>query len=245
MKRFDRVSWSRWFLAIVAIMVGTTLSGCLKGDNQVYQVSAVRALNAVPGSVQLDMFLDQKKFNFDNVAWEDEAFAYADTLPYKNAWPNSRLVSIVDPEDYPNAEPIVQKTINFIPGKFYSVYVVGYDEMELLATEDDLSEPEAGKAKVRFIHLSPDAPALDIEIQAGTGDPMRVDDNAFKEHSDFIAIEGGVACTINFIDHGNQDVLHTFGFSPEAGMIYTVWAKGLLGNTADTALDFGHGVIIH
>ncbi|HWK98360.1 MAG TPA: DUF4397 domain-containing protein, partial [Parapedobacter sp.] len=143
MKRFDRVPRGRWFLAIVAIMVGTTFSGCLKGDNQVYQVSAVRALNAVPGSVQLDMFLDNKKFNFDNVAGQDEAFAYTDTLPYKNAWPNNRLVSVVNPEDYPNAKPIVQKTVNFMPGKFYSVYVVGYDEMEVLATEDDLTEPAA------------------------------------------------------------------------------------------------------
>ena len=245
MKRFDKVRGSRWFLAVLAVAVGTTLGGCLKDDNQVYQVSAVRALNAVPGSTQLDVFLNQNKLNFDNVAWEDEVFAYADTLPYKNAWPNDRVVSIVDPADYPNAEPLVQKTVTFVPGKFYSLYVVGYEEMEVLATEDDLTSPALGEAKIRFIHLCPDAPSLDFEVGRETGDALRVDDIAFKEYTDFTAIESSEAYIVNFIDHDTEDVLHTFEFSPEADMIYTVWVKGLLDNTANDTLDFGHGIITH
>lgn len=244
MKRFDKVRWGRWFLAITAIAVGATLGGCLKDDNQVYQVTAVRALNAVPGSTQLDVFMDQNKLNFDNAAWQDEAFAYTDTLPYKNAWPNNRTVSIVDPADYPNAKPLVQKTVNFISGKFYSLYVVGYDELEVFATEDDLSVPAEGKAKVRFIHLSPETPALDVEVQAGTDDPLLISDKAFKEGSSFAAVDGGVTYTVSFIAHESEDVLHTFGFTPEDGMIYTVWAKGLLDHT-DPTLGFGHGVIVH
>src|SRR3546814_6935 len=135
MRQFRKMRISRWFLVMTVVAMGMLLGGCLKDDNQVYQVSAVRALNAVPGSEQLDVFLDRNKLNFDNEVWEDEAFAYTDIVPYKNAWPNNRVVSIVDPADYPNAKPLVQKTVNFIPGKFYSVYVVGYDDMEVLYTE--------------------------------------------------------------------------------------------------------------
>src|SRR5690606_21704111 len=104
----------RWFLAVMIVAMSTWLGGCLKDDNPVYQVSAVRALNAVPGSEQLDVFLDQNKLNFDDGTWQDESFAYTDTLPYKNAWPNNRVVSIVDPVDYPDAKPLVQETVNFI-----------------------------------------------------------------------------------------------------------------------------------
>ena len=245
MRQFGKMRISRWLLVMTVVAMSMLLGGCLKDDNQVYQVSAVRALNAVPGSEQLDVFLDRNKLNFDNEVWEDEAFAYTDTVPYKNAWPNNRVVSIVDPADYPNAKPLVQKTVNFIPGKFYSVYVVGYDDMEVLYTEDDLTNPAEGKAKVRFIHLSPDAPMLDFEAVAGAGDPLRVDDHAFKEATDFAAVEGGIAYTVNFIDHASEDVLHTFEFTPQSGMIYTVWVSGLVDNTGDSALDFGHGIIIH
>ncbi len=245
MERFQKVKMNRWFLAGVMLVVGSLLNGCLKDDNQVYQVAAVRGLNAVPGSEQLDVFLDQNKLNFDSGIWQDEGFAYTDTLPYKNAWPNNRLVSIVDPVDYPNAEPLVQKTVSFMPGKFYSLYVIGHDDMDVLYTEDNLSEPAAGKAKIRFIHLSPDAPALDFSVEANSGDPLTIRDKAFKEATDFTAIDGGIAYAVNFIEHSNDNVLHTFAFTPETGMIYTVWVKGLLGNTGDAAMDFGHGVITH
>src|SRR5690606_10484495 len=139
----------------------------------------------------------------------------------------------------------VQKTVNFLPGKFYSLYLVGYDDVEVLYMEDDLTNPPEGKATIRFIHLSPDAPRLDFEIDAGTGEPFHIDDYAFKEFSDFMTIDGDSAYHIRFIAHNSEDVLHTFEFTPAAGMIYTVWVKGLVDNIGDTTLDFDHGIIIH
>ncbi|WP_262247537.1 DUF4397 domain-containing protein [Parapedobacter soli] len=234
-----------WFLATALVVISVVLGGCFKDDDQLYRVSAVRALNGVPGSGQLDIFLDYNKLNFNDIVREDEGFAYSDTLPYKNAWPNSRVVSIVDPVDYPNAEPIVQKTVNFVPGSFYSLYVVGYENIEVISTEDDLTEPAEGKAKIRFIHLSPDAPALDFEIHSDAVDPLIISDKAFKEASDFVSIDGGITCTVDFIEHSSGDVLHTFEFEPAAGMIYTLWVKGLLSDTENISLGFGHGILIH
>jgi len=230
---------------MMILAMSTSLGGCLKDDNPVYQVSAVRALNAVPGSEQLDVFLDQNKLNFDDGTWQDESFAYTDTLPYKNAWPNNRVVSIVDPVDYPDAKPLVQETVNFIPGKFYSLYVVGYDDMEVMYTEDDLSSPAAGKAKIRFVHLSPDAPALDFEVSTGDGEPLRIDGKVFKEITAFAAVDGGVAYTVNFVERDSETLLHSFEFMPKAGMIYTVWVSGLIDDGGDAALAFGHGILIH
>lgn len=243
MKRLGKMKRGSWLLAIMAVSM-VMLNSCLKdGDNGVYQISAVRALNAVPGSDQLDVFLDQNQLNFDNTTWQDEKFAYTDTLPYKNAWPNNRLVRVFDPDDYPTADPLIQKTVNFVPGKFYSLYVVGYDEIELLATEDDLSAPDDGKAKIRFIHLSPDAPSLDFGVEGV--DTLIASDKTFKEVEGFATVNVGETYTFNVIEHSSGDVLHAFEFAPESDMIYTIWIKGLLGNTGDEALDFGHGIITH
>lgn len=243
MKRFG--VRSKWVFAVMAISIGlVTLNGCLKdGDNASYRISAVSALNAVPGSESLDIGLDGHKLNFDNMTGESEAFAFTDTLPYKNAWPGNRLVSVLDPADYPNAHPLVQGTVSFIPGSFYSLYIVGYEKLELVVTADDLSAPAGGKAKIRFIHLSPDAPSLDFGIDRA--DTLIGNDKAFKEATDFTSIDVGEEYTFNIIAHSSGEVLDAVVLAPESGMIYTIWIKGLLGNTGDEALDFGHGIINH
>ena len=244
-KRFRHTRWNKRFLAMVFILASSTLSGCLKDDNQVYQVAAVRALNAVPGSESLDVFLGNNKLNFDNMAIEDESFAYTDTIPYKNAWPNKRIVSVVDPDDYPDAKPLIQDTVTFVPGKFYSLFVAGYEELVVLHTADDLTQPSGGMAKVRFIHLSPDAPALDFELQSSEEESFTVEDKAYMECSNFQELKCDGPYTVSFVDHRTGGELHSFEFMPDSGMIYTIWVKGLIDHAADTSLGFGHGVLVH
>ncbi len=245
MKRFLKMKRGRWIIATIAIAVSmVTLNACLKdGDNDIYQISAVRALNAVPGSGLIDIALDQNILNFDNVTGQDEEFAYMDTLPYKNAWPGNRLVRVFETGNAASNQPLAQGTVNFIPGRFYSLYVVGYEDIGLMVTTDDLSAPGDGKAKIRFIHLSPDAPSLDFGVEGA--DTLIASDKTFKEVEDFVTIDVGETHTFNVIEHGSGDVLYAFDFTPESDMIYTVWIKGLLGNTGDEALDFGHGIINH
>ncbi|SEK33094.1 DUF4397 domain-containing protein [Parapedobacter koreensis] len=245
MKRFEKLKSSR--LLLFGIFVGgmMTLASCLKDDEQgSYQISAVRALNAVPGSASLDIGLDGKQLNFDNASGEDEDFAFGDTLAYKNAWPGNRWVTVFNPADYPNAEPLAQGTVYFTPGRFYSLYVVGYDEdTELMATEDNLSAPGAGKAKIRFINLSPNAPSLDFRVD--DADTLIASNKAFKEVADFSAIDAEETYIFNIIEHSSGNVVHTFEFTPKQDMIYTIWVKGLFENTGDDALDFGHDIITH
>ncbi len=227
-------------MAMVVLVFGT-LSACLKdGDGVVSQISAVRALNAVPGSTGLDIGLDQNQLNDPLL---DGQFAYADTLPYKNAWPGNRLVRVYTPIRNPSTPPLAQGTVGFTPGRFYSLYVAGYTDIELVATEDDLSAPAEGKAKIRFIHLSPDAPALDFRI-TGEDAPL-ASDKEFKEFTGFVTIDADVTYTFNMVVHGTNEVVHTFDFKPKNDMIYTVWAKGLMERVDHGILGFGHGILTH
>lgn len=230
-------------ILLIAVAGTGTFSACLKDDDGLNQISAVRALNAVPGSSLLDIGLDAKQLNYNWQTGEVEDFAYGDALPYKNAWPGNRRVSVANPEEYPNAKPLAQGTVYFNPGQFYSLYVIGYDHIELMATEDDLSEPGEGTANVRFMNLSPDAPALDLGIE-GEGTPI-TSNKAFKEYGGFVSIDAPKTYTFQLIEHASGEVVHTFTFTPENGMVYTVWAKGLFENEDDEELDFGHGIIAH
>ncbi len=241
MGRFRKTKESRLVFVLVAIAMSLiTLNACLKDSEGVNQVSAVRALNAVPGSTGLDIGLDQNQINERLLG---EEFAYGDTLPYKNAWPGRRLVRIFDPIRNAATPPLVQGTVDFVPGRFYSLYVAGSKNIQLMATEDDLSAPGEGKAKIRFIHLSPDAPSLDFGIEGA--DALLASDKAFMTVVGFSTIDAGETYTFNIIAHDSGDVLHAFEFTPENDMIYTVWAKGLVENTTKPALGFGHGIITH
>lgn len=233
-------------VATLAFAVGlVTLNGCLKDDNnELYQVSAVRALNAVPGSDQLDIALNESWLNYVPETDRVEDFAYRDTLAYKRAWPGMRIVRVFENGNATNEGLLAQKSVQFVPGQFYSLYVVGFeDDIELIQTLDDLSQPAAGKAKVRFINLSPNAPALDFGIDGA--DTLIANDIAFKEEKGFSAVQGGETYTFNIIEHGSSDIVHSFAFKPESGRIYTVWVRGLFENEENTELDLGHDIIVH
>jgi len=236
---------SKWGVATLAFAVGLViLSGCQKDDNGIYQVSAVRALNAVPGSEQLDLGLDESWLNYDLQTGEVERFAYRDTLPYKQAWPGVRSVRVFEGGNITNNGLLAKGSVQFVAGKFYSLYVVGHGgDVELMLTEDDLSEPKAGKAKIRFINLSPDAPTLDFGIDGA--EAFIADDMAFKEVKSFSAVDGGETYTFNIIEHSNGDVVHSFEFRPESGRIYTVWVRGLFENGKNAKLGLGHDIIVH
>ena len=247
MKQFGKAIKSKWKLAVLIFSVGLiTLSGCLKDDNnEMYQVSAVRALNAIPGSDHLDIGLNESWLNYGLETGEVEDFAYRDTLPYKRAWPGTRVVRVFERGNITSNGLLAAQNVQFMPGMFYSLYVVGFpDDVELIRTEDDLSEPISGEAKIRFINLSPDAPALDLGVEGG--DTLLTEDVAFKEEKGFSAIAVGETYTFHIIDHASGEVVHSFEFRPDNKGVYTVWARGLLQNDGnDEELGFGHELIVH
>jgi hypothetical protein len=221
-----------------------TLSGCLKDEDGVYHVSAVRALNAVPGSEHLDIGLNESWLNYDLQTREVEDFAYRDTLPYKQAWPGTREVRVFEGGNITSGGLLAKGNVQFTPGQFYSIYVVGLeDDIELMVTEDDLSEPAAGKAKIRFINLSPDAPALDFGVESA--DTLIASDIAFKEVKDFSAVDAGQTYVFSVFEHSGGARVHSFEFKPESGRIYTVWIRGMFDNEGNAELDFGHDMIVH
>src|SRR5690606_505948 len=212
--------WNRLPLAFLGMaIVAVTFSACLKDDTGPSQISATAALNAVPGSGELDIGLDNNQLN--DRYWGEE-FAYTDVLPYKNAYPGNRLVRVLDPQN-PNSGPLVYETVTFVPGKFYSLYVVGYDELQIMVTEDDLSAPGEGNAKLRFIQLSPDAPSLDIK-EAGEGTVL-AEGLEFMDAIDFATIAADEPYTFEITEQGSDEVLHSFDFTPESNLIYTIWIK--------------------
>lgn len=99
--------------------------------------------------------------------------------------------------------------------------------------EDDLTAPASGKAHVRFVHLSPNAPTVDITLDDGT---VVFDNTAFKGYTPFTPLDAGTYPLEVRDETATTTVLSLGNVTFEDGMIYTVFARGLAGGTGDQAL---------
>jgi hypothetical protein len=92
--------------------------------------------------------------------------------------------------------------------------------------EDDLSDP-GEDARVRLVHASPDAPAVDVTV--GDGETVLFEDVAFGEAGAVEVPPGDYCLEIRPATECNDgDVVATFEVSPEAGNVYSAFAVGYL-----------------
>src|SRR6185295_2866966 len=95
-----------------------------------------------------------------------------------------------------------------------------------LVLSDDLTPPASGKAHVRFVHLSPNAPAVDVAVAGGA---VVFADRSFREFTPFTPLDAGTYDLEVRLAGTTNVVLALPGITLTAGKIYTVWAKGFVG----------------
>lgn len=91
-----------------------------------------------------------------------------------------------------------------------------------------------GQARVRFLHLSPDAPAVDIAL-AGGG-PNLFTDVAFQSSGGYITVAPGTYDLDVNVAMGGPTALSVPGLTLEADTVYTVYAVGLVGDGSLAAI---------
>lgn len=128
----------------------------------------------------------------------------------------------------------LEANLNLAANKNYSVFAVNtVSAIEAIVLEDDLTTPASGKSHVRFLHLSPDAPSVDITLTDGT---IVFGDYTFKEASAFTPLDAGTYNLQVRLAGTSTVVLELPNIALTAGKIYTVFAKGLVGGTGTQAL---------
>jgi hypothetical protein len=103
--------------------------------------------------------------------------------------------------------------------------------LALQVYRDDGTAPAAGNAKLRVIHASPDAPAVDVLA----GEQKLVSNLAFRNASDFVQVPAGkYSVRVNVADTATT-AIGPLELDLVAGRIYTVYAYGLLSDRTLTA----------
>lgn len=128
----------------------------------------------------------------------------------------------------------LQANLPLEANKNYSIFAVNtVSSIEAIVLEDNLTAPASGKAHVRFIHLSPDAPAVDITTTSGA---VVFGNYTFKQASAFTPLDAGTYDLQVRLAGTSTVVLDLPGIALAPGKIYTVFAKGLVGGSGVQAL---------
>jgi hypothetical protein len=142
--------------------------------------------------------------------------------------------------------PVVIEADLALEAKDYTVVAVGMlANIEPLVLVDNNSAPAAGKAHVRFVHTSPDAPAVDIAVAGG---PVLFSNIAFKEVGDYLPVDAGTYDLEVRLAGTDTVALAVPGLALANGTVYTVFAMGLAGGepalTAVPSVDAAAGAML-
>ncbi len=183
------------------------------------EMARVRVIHASPDAPAVDVFVDGKAV-LTNVAFT----AISDYLMVP-AGPHRVAVA---PAGQGEGAAVINANPTVEGGKAYTIAAVGQvANIKAQVYNDNLAAPAAGKAHVRVIHASPDAPAVAVKVAGG---PTLIQSLAFPNASDYLPVD---AATYNLQvtpAGAEQVVLDLSGTTLNAGTIYDVVALGQLAN---------------
>ena len=138
----------------------------------------VTFIQASPNEPQLDFYLNSNKINLDPIN-------YGDHFDYFRAYAGSRTANFYSTG---SMNKILSSTIQLNQNTNYSLFLANKaTQPEIVLLTDTINQPASGNASIRFVNLSPDAPAADLAIQSGS---VLVSNKSYKGYSPFIPIQG-------------------------------------------------------
>lgn len=215
-------------LSSLALALAATfaLTGCGDdNDNPVAPVSqaSVMVVHASPNAPAVDLLVD-------NII-QGTGLAYPSNTAYLGVNAGTRNVKV---NVTGTTTTVINADLALTAGAHYTVFAAdSVSKIAPVVLTDDLSMPASGKAHVRFVHLSPNAPAVDVAV---TGGPILFSNVAFKSGAAFLPVNAGTYDLEVRVAGTSTVALSVPGVALQAGKIYTVFAKGFLGGAGAQAL---------
>ncbi len=180
-------------------------------------VSNVMVVHASPNAPGVDLLVD-------NLVLNSSALEFPSNTGYLGTGAGDRNIRV----NVSGTETtVIEADLNLDADMNYSIFAIDeISEIAPLVIMDDLTAPSPGMAHVRFIHLSPDAPAVDITLTDGT---IVFGNYAFGEYSMYTPVGAGTYDFQVRLQGSETVVLDLPGIELMSGKIYTVFAKGYAG----------------
>ena len=204
-----------WIFACASLVF---IASCDQDEDENVQpdpVSYVSLYNASPDAPDLNILVDNRQLN-------TYPFEYSDHTGYLRFYTGNRNLKF---GPFGASNSVVDTTVTLENEKAYSIFVVDdFNEASLLILNDNSDEPAAGKAKIRFVNLSPDGGAVQLKVKGES--TFLTDGEDFKEATEFFEVD---AKTFDFevVAAGNADAkLQLPAIVVQEGWFYTILVRG-------------------
>lgn len=181
--------------------------------------SRIRVLHAIPNAPAVDVYAN------DNIIIKN--------LPYKEVSSYIPVTSgNINIKVYPTGtttNPVIDTNVYIPENSIYTIAAIGeLPDVSLYPVQEPSSANKSGLSCVRFIHLSPNAPAVDIKLPDGT---IIFSNVPFKSIANYNCVPSGTY-TFRVNPAGtNNTVLTIPDVKLNPNTFYTVYAVGLVGET--------------
>ncbi|MFZ1517003.1 MAG: DUF4397 domain-containing protein, partial [Saprospiraceae bacterium] len=169
------------FLSTILFASITLFTSCKEDEsNDDKSYAKVLVTHASPNAPGVDLLVDNSKQN-------SSALTFPNNTGYLQVESGTRNIKV---NVTGTSTTVIEANLMLAKDNNYSVIAVdSVSKISAIVLADDLSAPAAGKAHVRFIHLSPNAPAVDVAV-ASSG-AVVFGNKAFKEYTAFTPLDAG------------------------------------------------------
>lgn len=232
-KHFFKFNWGKPGMAVCFAALVFFMASCLDDDDQPNQplpVAYVSIYHASPNAPELDVFVDDRQVN---------RLEFTDYTGYLNFYTGTRNFKI---NPFNASNTLIDTTVTFADGAFYSMFIINnLSNVEALTVRDSASAPTEGTAKIRFINLSPDASALDVISNEGSG-PLFAGQE-FKKPSDFVEVDAEESSFGIIPAGGTDELVSVSDINIQPGKFYTIIARGFANPPAENTNELSLEVI--
>ena len=175
--------------------------------------SLVRVFHAAPQAPNVDVYVNDQMV-FSNLAFGDfTRYVYLDEGEYNVS------VYLAGQKD----RPVINQMVDVPSQQIFTIAATGnLDNLGLLVIPDKVSKsPSQNYSAVRVIHLSPNAPGVDILVD---GDTL-FEDISFGEGTDYVDLNPGTY-NVNVVLNTDKSVVLPLKVTLNPDKIYTIYIIG-------------------
>ncbi|RKD30542.1 DUF4397 domain-containing protein [Thermohalobacter berrensis] len=178
-------------------------------------VSYARVLHASPDAPAVDVYVNNRKIASN--------LAYKNFTQYIQLNPGNYNVRVFPAGRTTN--PVINQDINIQPNSIFTVAATGkLNNISLYPISEPRLTIPPGRVYVRFAHLSPGAPNVDIRLPDGTTLFRNV---GYRQATNYIPVTPGTYTLEAYPTGADQRVLYVPNMTLKPNRFYTVYAVGL------------------
>lgn len=175
--------------------------------------SLVRIFHAAPQAQNIDVYVN------DQMVFSDLAFGDFTKYVYLDEGEYNVSVYVAGQKD----RPIINQMVDVSSQQIFTVAATGnLDNLGLLVIPDKVSKsPSQSYSSLRVIHLSPNAPGVDILVD---GDKL-FEDISFEEGTDYVDLNPGTY-NVNVVLNTDKSIVLPLKVTLNPDKIYTIYIIG-------------------